>query len=118
MKIIIARATGFIGTALVELLHHKGHALTVLTRIKKTLTPAGATTIAWQPGSPGDWLRALDGAMSDADGVINLAGESIAAGRWSKARKERLRASRIETTRALVDAIANTHGSVKFLLNA
>ena len=117
MKIILAGATGFIGTALAELLHREGHALTLLTRVKKPLTLSGATTIVWQPGSSGDWRPALDDAMTDADGVINLAGESIAAGRWSEARKEKLRASRIETTRALVDSIANAPGSVKFLLN-
>jgi uncharacterized protein (TIGR01777 family) len=117
MKIVIAGATGFIGARLVEILRHKGHAITLLTRVKKTLTPA-VTTIVWQPGASGDWHRALDEAMADADGVINLAGESIAAGRWTEARKEKLRASRVETTRTLVDAIANARGKVKFLLNA
>src|ERR1041384_5817113 len=111
MKIILAGATGFIGTALVELLARKGHALTLLTHVKKPLTPAGATTIEWQPGSSGDWRPALNDSMTDADGVINLAGESIAAGRWSEARKEKLRASRIETTRALGDSIATPLGS-------
>jgi uncharacterized protein (TIGR01777 family) len=117
MKIVIAGATGFIGARLVEILHHKGHALTLLTRVKKTLTPA-ATTVVWQPGASGDWRRALDEAMADADGVINLAGESIAAGRWTEARKDKLRESRVETTRTLVDAIASARGKVKFLLNA
>lgn len=118
MKIVIAGASGFIGTALVELLARKGHALTLLTRVKKTLTPAGATTIVWQPGSSGAWPRALDETMTNADGVINLAGESIAAGRWSEARKQKLRSSRIETTRALVEAIGKTPSNIKFLINA
>src|SRR5690242_10583027 len=118
MKIIIAGGTGFIGSALIDHLARKGHALTILTRVKKPLTTAGATTLAWDPATSGDWRRALDETMADADGVINLAGESIAAGRWSKARKEKLRASRIGSTRALVDAIAKSRGRMKFLINA
>jgi hypothetical protein len=117
MKMIIAGGTGFIGSALIDRLARQGHALTVLTHIKKSLTPAGATALAWHPGTSGDWRRALDETMADADGVINLAGESIAAGRWSKARKEKLRSSRIEATRALVDAMAKTRGKTKFLIN-
>src|ERR1051325_3729277 len=117
MKIIIAGGTGFIGSALVDRLARKGHALTVLTHVKKKLMPRGATTLAWLPGTSGDWRRALDEAMADADGVINLAGDSIAAGRWSEARKQTLRSSRIETTRALVDAVANARGTTKFLIN-
>src|ERR1044072_3336393 len=99
MKIILAGATGFIGTALVELLNREAHALTLLTRIKKPLTLSGATTIVWQPGSSGDWRPALDDAMTDADGVINLAGESLAAGRRREAREGKVPARRIGTTR-------------------
>lgn len=116
MKIIVAGGTGFIGSALVDRLARKGHALTVLTRIKKTLMP-GATPLVWQPGVSGEWRRDLEATLADADGVINLAGESIAAGRWSKARKDQLRLSRIESTRALVDAIAGARGRPKFLIN-
>jgi uncharacterized protein len=117
VKLIIAGGTGFIGTALIDRLAAKGHALTVLTRVKKPLTAPGATTLAWQPGTSGDWRRALEETMADADGVINLAGESIAAGRWSEARKKELRSSRIESTRALVDAIDRSRGKAKFLIN-
>jgi uncharacterized protein len=117
MKIIVAGGTGFIGSALVDRLARKGHALTVLTHVKKTLMPPGATALAWRPGTSEDWRRAFDEAMADADGVINLAGESIAAGRWSESRKQKVRSSRIETTQALVDAIANARGKAKFLIN-
>ena len=118
MKIVIAGGTGFIGSALAARLRQDGHVLTLLTRVKKPLNSTGTTTILWQPGAPGDWQRKLEETVADADGIVNLAGESIAAGRWTEARKEKLRASRIETTRALVDAIARTGRGVKFLLNA
>jgi uncharacterized protein (TIGR01777 family) len=66
------------------------------------------------PGSLGAWEGALDGA----DGVINLTGESIAAGRWTQRRKDTIRLSRIKTTQALVAAIAKAKEKPKFLLNA
>jgi uncharacterized protein len=118
MRIIVAGATGFIGSALLARLREDGHALTLLTRAKSARTPVGSTTIVWQPGSAGDWRRPLEEAMAAADGVVNLAGEPIAGGRWTEARKQRLRASRVETTRALVDAIGKNRNSVKFLINA
>jgi uncharacterized protein len=118
MKIIIAGATGFIGSALTARLSADGHALTVLTRTNSGRIPTGATRLLWCPGSPGEWQRGLDKAVADADGIINLAGESIAAGRWTEARKQTIRSSRIETTRTLVDAIARIGSGVKFLLNA
>jgi uncharacterized protein (TIGR01777 family) len=55
--------------------------------------------------------------MDGADGVIHLAGEPIAAKRWSDKQKERIRSSRILTTRALVEAIAKAKERPKFLLN-
>ena len=62
----------------------------------------------------GEWEKAVDGA----DGIINLAGEPIAGKRWSKEQKEKLRASRIDATRALVNAIAKAKVKPKFLVNA
>jgi uncharacterized protein len=117
MKIVVAGATGFIGSALVKHLTQQGHALTLLTRAKSAPAPAGATSIVWQAGATADWRRALETVVAAADGVINLAGEPIAAGRWTETRKRQLRSSRIDTTRALVDAIAGAPGGVKFLIN-
>jgi len=118
MKVILAGATGFIGSALAAQLLKDGHRLTMLTRANPAGIPPGATQLGWQPGLPGHWREALDKAVAQADGVINLAGESIAAGRWSEERKQKLHASRIETTRALVEAIGRSGRGVKFLLNA
>jgi len=51
-------------------------------------------------------VGALEKTLEGADAVINVAGASIAEGRWTEARKEVLRTSRIDTTRSLVNAIA------------
>ena len=62
----------------------------------------GVREVTWQPdGTAGAWAEVLDGA----DAVVNLAGESIAEGRWTPARKAALTESRLLSTRSLVAAI-------------
>ncbi len=56
--------------------------------------------MAWNPAT-----GELGGAAVGPDAVVNLAGASIGEGRWTAKRKEELRASRVNTTRALVEAI-------------
>src|SRR2546429_8544109 len=60
----------------------------------------------------------LGGAGVGADAVVNLAGASVAGGRWTKGRKELLRTSRIETTRALVGALAKMNMRPRVLVSA
>jgi uncharacterized protein (TIGR01777 family) len=97
MKVVIAGGSGFLGTALVERLKADRHEVRVLSR-----RPRGPHDIAWTPdGTAGAWASALD----DADAVVNLAGESIASGRWTTARKARIRDSRLQATRSLVAAM-------------
>jgi hypothetical protein len=97
MKVVIAGGTGFLGSALVERLTKDGDEVRVLSR-----RPRASHEIAWTPdGTAGAWASAVDGA----DAVVNLAGESIASGRWTAARKERIRDTRIRATRSLVAAI-------------
>jgi uncharacterized protein (TIGR01777 family) len=105
MKIVLAGATGFIGTALVRRLHARGDMVVVLTRNAAPTPgglPEGVRPEYWDGKRQGAWSAALDGA----DAVVNLAGASIGSGRWTKARKEELLRSRIEPTRALVQACA------------
>jgi uncharacterized protein (TIGR01777 family) len=60
----------------------------------------------------------LGGAGVGADAVVNLAGASIADGRWTAERKALLRASRIDTTRALVGALAKMNARPSVLVSA
>lgn len=102
MKIFITGGSGFVGSHLTRELTGKGHQVTVLTRrIKpgKTL-PAGAGFSAGDPNVPGPWQE--EAAQHDL--LINLAGASIFS-RWTTARKDEIRNSRINTTHHLVDAI-------------
>jgi uncharacterized protein (TIGR01777 family) len=115
MELVIAGASGFIGSALVQRLSQRSDSLKLLSR--KPRSPARATNakwLVWQPGVPGGWEESIDGA----DGVVNLAGEGIAEKRWTERQKELIRSSRIDSTRALVQAIAKAKGKPKFLINA
>ena len=56
--------------------------------------------------------------MDGADGVINLAGEPIAAKRWTERQKQKILTSRIETTNSLVEAIRKAKQKPGFLINA
>ena len=115
MKIIIAGATGFIGSILTDRLWNQFHSLVLLSR--KPPAEVGVSKkewFAWAPPAHGDWEQQIDGA----DGILNLAGEPIAGKRWSKEQKEKLRASRVDATRALVGAIAKAKLKPKFLVSA
>jgi uncharacterized protein (TIGR01777 family) len=69
--------------------------------------------VAWNPAT-----GELGGAGVGADAVVNLAGASIADGRWTNERKALLRASRIDTTRALVGALAKMNARPSVLVSA
>ena len=103
MKVIIAGGRGLLGNALSAALVRDRHDVIVLTRGSAAGSTAGVRWLQWIPASrTGSWLAEIDGAGA----VVNLAGESIAAGRWSAARKQQIEASRIVATRNLVEAIA------------
>lgn len=105
MKILVTGGTGFIGKVLCEQLAVAGHQLRVLSR-RPSARPAGLRNVemvAFPP--PGDAALWQD-AVRDCDAIVNLAGESIAEGRWTEARKKALRDSRVATTRAIVEACA------------
>ncbi|MBI4525271.1 MAG: TIGR01777 family protein [Deltaproteobacteria bacterium] len=115
MRFIIAGGTGFIGETLCRRLLEAGHSLTILTRKPVPAAVLSAKKWAtWDARSPGPWEETLEGA----DGVVNLAGEPIAARRWTREQKKRIRESRINATRALVNAIAQRRRKPKLLLNA
>lgn len=110
MTIVIAGGSGFLGQKLVKRLESDGHSVTILTR-----RPAGAADVEWHPGgSAGALTRHVDGK----DVVINLAGEGIADQRWTAARKEALRSSRLVATRTLVRAVAQCARAPKVFISA
>ncbi len=120
MKILVTGSTGLVGTALVSALAREGHTVCRMLRPQSvvkggsvTAKTTGGFEVAWNPET-GD----LGGAAAGADAVVNLAGASIAQGRWTAERKELLRSSRIETTRALVRALAQMNARPRVLVSA
>jgi uncharacterized protein (TIGR01777 family) len=102
MPIVIAGGSGFLGQALARALAHEGHDVVILTRRAAAPGRDGSRAVAWTPdGSVGPWASTISGAAA----VINLAGESIAARRWTAAQKQRIRDSRLLATRSLAGAI-------------
>lgn len=102
MKIVLTGGTGFIGGALIRRLHARGDALVVLTRrqVPAGTFPDGVRTVLWDGKRQGAWSAEIDGS----DAVVNLAGEPIAGGRWTPARKDRILRSRVDASRAVVQA--------------
>src|SRR5437870_1953508 len=115
MKILVTGSSGLVGTALTSALAAAGHTVCRLVR-PQSIGGEGAKegfAVAWNP-STGE----LGGAGVGADAVVNLAGASIAEGRWTTQRKTLLRSSRIDTTRALVNALAKMNARPSVLVSA
>lgn len=97
MKILIAGASGLVGSALIAELRAGGAQIISLVR-----SSPGPDEIEWHPNH--DQLDPT--AVEGFDAIINLAGESIAEGRWTDEKKRRIRESRVKGTNLLSEAIA------------
>lgn len=106
MHVVVTGGTGFVGRSLIASLAAAGHAAVSITRDPLR---ASGEAVGWS---------SLEAAVGAADAVVHLAGEPIAAGRWTAARKARIRASRVETTRKLVDAMAAGESRPSVLVSA
>jgi uncharacterized protein len=123
MKIIVAGGSGFLGAPLCEAWAEDGHDVRMLTR---ALPPGvsrhesgtgvpGVTRVGWSPdGTAGMLTPVIDGAAA----IVNLAGDPLHRRRWSAARKQVLRESRLLPTRSLVEAVAAAANRPAVLVNA
>ena len=110
LRVAITGASGLIGTALARELVRRGDRVVRLVR----RAPASSDEARWSPE------RGIEpGAASDAlDAVVHLAGENIAASRWTPERKRKLRDSRVGATRALAESLARLGTPVATLVTA
>jgi uncharacterized protein (TIGR01777 family) len=99
MKILVSGSTGLIGQALVSSLTGAGHEMIRLVRSQRD---AAERDIPWDPATGRLDSRRLEGL----DGVVHLAGESIAQGGWTAEKKARIRNSRVKGTQLLAQALA------------
>lgn len=110
MKILIGGSHGLVGTALIAALEAAGHEVVRLVRHYST----SDKEIEWSPDRYSIALSRIEGF----DAVVNLAGESIAEGRWTDEKKRRIRESRVKGTKLLGDALANLTNSPKTFICA
>jgi uncharacterized protein (TIGR01777 family) len=96
MRVMIAGASGLIGTSLIPHLRHGGHEVLRLVRRE----PRAPDERGWDPPTG----RVQDSAMDGVDAIVNLCGVGIADRRWSDARKQVIKDSRVEPTEVLASA--------------
>lgn len=112
MNILISGSTGLVGTALIPLLTTGGHEVVRLVR-SKSKSPS-KEMVHWDPDA-----NYIDAAgLERLDAVVHLAGESVADGRWTPAKKGRIRDSRIKGTRLLCETLAHLANPPKTLICA
>ncbi|HEX2203827.1 MAG TPA: TIGR01777 family oxidoreductase [Longimicrobium sp.] len=98
MKIVIPGGTGQVGTVLARAFHGDGHEVVVLSREPR---PAPWRALAWDGRTVGAWAAELEGA----DVVVNLAGRNVNC-RYNAANRAAILNSRVDSTRAVGEAIA------------
>jgi len=111
MRVAITGSSGLIGTALAASLRADGQQVTRLVR----RAPQQPGEVRWDPQITGG--RIAPGVLDDVDAVVNLSGAPVAGRPWTPARKQVLRASRIQSTEALVSALTKAQRPPSVLLS-
>ncbi|RMH02574.1 MAG: TIGR01777 family protein [Planctomycetota bacterium] len=97
MKVVVAGAGGLLGRALRQAFQASGAEVLRLVR----RPPHGPGEAAWDPAGG----RLDPTVLAGADAIVHLGGENIAAGRWTRRRRERILRSRVDSTRLLVQGL-------------
>ena len=111
MRVLVSGASGLLGSALVPTLIAGGH---TVTRLVRSAPRPGQDEIPWNPAARSIGTPALEGF----DAVVHLAGDNIASGRWTAAKKASIRNSRVQGTTVLCEALAQLVKPPKVLLSA
>ncbi len=115
MRIIITGGAGLIGRALSKSLINDGHEVIILSRSPElAAVPEGATVQKWDARSAKGWGHLVE----ETDAIVNLAGAGLADGRWTDSRKARIRNSRLNTGRAVVQAVKNAEKKPEVVIQA
>lgn len=114
MRFLVTGATGLLGGQLCRRLVNEGHSVAIFSRSLEKGRRLGFETFVWQPEKELPPADALEGA----DVVVHLAGEHIAAGRWTEEQKRRIRDSRVLSTRHLVAGLRVATSKPKALICA
>lgn len=110
-NVAVSGATGLVGTELNTLLQSEGKSVTAISRQEGG---SYQDSIIWDPESG----LTNPARLETVDAVVHLAGESIASGRWNSKLKHKIKRSRIQGTRTLVESIAAIEKRPKVLVSA
>jgi hypothetical protein len=114
--ILITGGTGTIGKALSKTLTEKQHQVIILTRHLPQQRGTGTAAVsyaAWDPAA-----KTIDiEAVQKADYIINLAGAGVADKRWTKARKQEIVDSRVQSGALLVKTLQQNENKVKAVIS-
>ena len=113
-QVVITGGTGMVGTQLAKWLVAAGHQVTILTRRVPEKNPDQIPYALWDPGRR--WIEAS--AIHHADYIVHLAGANVAEKRWTSARKEEIRKSRVEGAETIVAALDQMPNKVKAVISA
>jgi uncharacterized protein len=109
--VVVSGASGLVGGALTTALELDG--VRVVRLVRRRPAPGG-WEVGWDPGAGRIDAAGLEGT----DAVVHLAGESLAGGRWTAARKDAIRRSRVEGTRLVAETLARLRRRPRVLLSA
>jgi len=114
MRIVITGGSGLIGRAVARDLGSAGYEVVLLTRdtSKAGPLPPNTRAVRWDGKSPEGWGKLLD----EETGILHLAGDPIAEGRWTEEKKRRIRDSRVQTGQAVLEAVRQAKSRPKLLL--
>ena len=109
-KIAITGASGLVGSALVEALEKRGYEVLRLVR----RAPSQPNEVRWNPAD-----ATIDEAgLSGVDGAVHLAGDNVASGRWTEAKKASIRDSRVQGTDLIARTLAALDPRPRVLVSA
>ena len=111
MIVAVSGSSGLVGSSLVPTLRAGGH---TVRRLLRPCADAGADDIPWDPARG----HIDPGRLAGCEAVVHLAGENIAARRWSPDQKRRLRESRVPATALLATALASLPRPPRVLVQA
>ncbi len=121
MRVIIAGGSGLIGRELTNLLAAAGDDVIIFSRNPQLVAelPPGSKAVLWDGKTVGDWARYVE----DSSAVVNLTGENLSGAsflpsRWTAGRKERLLNSRVNSGRALAQAIEKSSSKPPVFIQA
>lgn len=113
MKVAILGGTGFVGRALTEQLINNGHQVMIISRNKHRTEKRHLQYVQLTAGE-----TSFPPVLEEVDAFINLAGERINGGLWTKKRKQQILDSRLGTTNMVVRIIQQMKTKPKVLINA